>query len=61
MSQLTAPICVSFTLDRYGYLFKQRDESEMAKVDAHLAAADEESESRLEALRDNRVTVSDSL
>jgi integrase len=50
---------VSFTLDRYGHLFKQRDESEMAKVDAYLAAADEES--RLEALRDNRATVSDSL
>ena len=41
---------MSFTLDRYGHLFKQRDESEMAKVDAYLAAADEES--RLEALRD---------
>jgi integrase len=48
---------VSFTLDRYGHLFKQRDESEMAEVDAYLAAHDEES--RLEALRDNRATVSD--
>ena len=50
---------VSFTLDRYGHLFKRRDESEMAKVDAYLAAADEES--RLEALRDNRATVRDIL